>query len=97
MKNAIEVLEESEHPRIRWSSENDNNELIFSIEDNGSGFQDLDKDPFEPYVSTKRKGSGLGLAIVKKIIQEHSAEISAGHSKDLGGAMIRIRFSQTTD
>ena len=56
------------------------------LEDNGSGFADLKKDPFEPYFTSKAKGTGLGLAIVKKIINEHGGKISAGHGRIKKGA-----------
>lgn len=61
--------------------------IIFT--DNGTGFPDLSRDPFEPYVSSKEKGMGLGLAIVRKIINEHGGNITAGNRADnLGAQMI---------
>ena len=87
-KNALEACAENTHPQILWRAWRDDRHLIVSVEDNGPGFQDLSKDPFEPYVTNKSRGSGLGLAIVKKIISEHQGTIKAGHGKRLNGAKI---------
>ena len=62
------------------------------IEDDGPGLSDdLIKNPFEPYVTTKHKGTGLGLAIVKKIVEEHSATIYIKNRAE-GGARVSVRF-----
>lgn len=83
---------------IRWQTKQLADLLEITIEDNGIGFSDLSKDPFEPYVTTKTKGTGLGLAIVKKIIHEHGGHICAGKSMTLGGASIvfTLPFSPST-
>lgn len=89
VKNAFEARPDD--LQLLWRTRRDGDELVsVSLEDNGPGFADLSKDPFEPYITTKSKGSGLGLAIVKKIITEHGGSISAGHSETLGGACIRF-------
>ena len=87
-KNALEACANHPRPRIIWHTRHEDDRLLVSVEDNGPGFQDLSKDPFEPYVTSKSKGSGLGLAIVKKIISEHQGGIKAGHGKRLNGAKI---------
>lgn len=76
---------------IQWRTRQAQNQIVVSVEDDGPGFPDLSKDPFEPYVTNKSKGTGLGLAIVKKIISEHHGSIQAGPSKQLNGA--KISFS----
>lgn len=90
IKNAIEAGEDPAQLQMHWSSRQDGGLIILTLEDNGPGFADLSKDPFEPYITTKTKGSGLGLAIVKKIITEHGGSISVGRSDTLGGACIRF-------
>ncbi|WP_240992089.1 ATP-binding protein [endosymbiont of Riftia pachyptila] len=58
------------------------------MQDNGPGFdQQILKNLFEPYITTKQKGTGLGLAIVKKIVEEHSGIVWAENCKD-GACMI---------
>lgn len=87
-KNAFEAA--GEDGRAIWYTERHTDHITIIICDNGKGFNDLEHDPFEPYVTSKSKGTGLGLAIVKKIIQEHSGQITIGNSSALGGAKITI-------
>lgn len=90
IKNAIEATETQANPTIILTTQNQPHQILLTIEDNGTGFIDLNKDPFEPYVTGKKKGTGLGLAIVKKIILEHHGSIQAGHSTTLEGAKISL-------
>ncbi|MBR1374480.1 MAG: HAMP domain-containing protein [Cardiobacteriaceae bacterium] len=90
LKNALEANEEK-NIQIAIDIYQENQEIICEIEDDGTGFSDLSKDPFEPYVTTKVKGSGIGLAVVKKIIEEHGGKITAGKAEKLSGA--KISFS----
>lgn len=90
IKNAQEASDDPAKLDMLWTSRQDGDLILLTLEDNGPGFADLSKDPFEPYITTKIKGSGLGLAIVKKIITEHGGSISVGRSDTLGGACIRF-------
>lgn len=46
--------------------------LLVSIGDNGPGISDdVRRQLFEPFVTTKPKGSGLGLALVARIVSNH--------------------------
>ncbi len=48
----------------------------FSVEDNGQGMNEqVQRQIFTPYFTTKGKGTGLGLAIVQRIITEHGGNI----------------------
>jgi nitrogen fixation/metabolism regulation signal transduction histidine kinase len=48
----------------------------FSVEDNGQGMNEqIQRQIFTPYFTTKGKGTGLGLAIVQRIITEHGGNI----------------------
>lgn len=96
IKNAIEANSENKTLHIlvagRVQREQSHHYVELLIEDDGPGFsEELIKNPYEPYVTTKHKGTGLGLAIVKKIVEEHRATISINNRAE-GGAQISVRF-----
>ncbi len=50
--------------------------LVVTVRDNGPGIPtDVEKNLFDPFVSTKAGGSGLGLALVAKIVGDHGGLI----------------------
>jgi two-component system nitrogen regulation sensor histidine kinase GlnL len=50
--------------------------LVVTLRDNGPGISpDVEKNLFDPFVTTKSGGSGLGLALVAKIIGDHGGLI----------------------
>lgn len=50
--------------------------LLAQISDNGVGVpEDIQRDMFEPFVTTKASGNGLGLSLVSKIIADHGGVI----------------------
>ncbi|MEL6584414.1 MAG: ATP-binding protein [Pseudomonadota bacterium] len=50
--------------------------LQVTVSDNGKGVpEDLTRDLFEPFVSSKAAGSGLGLALVSKIMADHGGVV----------------------
>ena len=50
--------------------------LVVGVHDNGGGIpDDLRRQIFDPFVTTKRGGSGLGLALVAKLVGEHGGVI----------------------
>lgn len=78
--NAIKFDPESGLIRIRLAKEND--DVIFTIEDNGPGISDeAKKHIFDKFYqgdsSHKEEGNGLGLTLVKKILSVSNGEIKA--------------------
>jgi PAS domain S-box-containing protein len=62
------------------------------VQDTGPGIpEEVGRDIFKPFVTTRTSGTGLGLAIVKKIIEAHQGSIEA-YSRAEGGAEFRIRL-----
>ena len=82
--------------KISVYSSRDN--VIISIEDNGTGINDEDKkNVFRPFYRIDKSRSldssssvGLGLAITKEIINGHYGNIILMDSKDLGGLLVKI-------
>ncbi len=50
--------------------------LVVAIQDNGPGIpDDLQRQLFDPFVTTKSGGTGLGLAVVAKVIGDHGGVV----------------------
>ncbi|MGZ4047944.1 MAG: ATP-binding protein [Bacteroidia bacterium] len=76
IKNAIQSIPEDKKGIIDILLTNNNNQIVVSIKDNGSGINDdvVDK-IFVPNFTTKTGGMGLGLAMVKNIIETANGRI----------------------
>jgi len=66
-----------------------NDYIVISIIDNGTGITDSKK-AMTPYFTTKKTGTGLGLPIVTKIINEHSGNFSIKNNKEKNGTIVKI-------
>jgi len=52
--------------------------LLITVEDNGPGIQDdIRRNLFDPFVTSKQAGKGLGLALVAKVVAAHGGIIEA--------------------
>ena len=95
ISNAVKYSAKKEIPVIEISSEVKNNEVIFSIKDNGAGFdmKYLNKlfGVFQRLHTVEEfEGTGVGLAIVQKIIIRHEGKVWAEGKVDEGAV---FRFS----
>jgi PAS domain S-box-containing protein len=89
LSNAIKYSSKKQHPQVDISSERNDGEVIFSVKDNGDGFdmqyahklfgvfQRLHK-------ASEFEGTGVGLAIVHRIISRHNGRIWAESTKGQG-------------
>ncbi|MEM9044487.1 MAG: ATP-binding protein [Pseudomonadota bacterium] len=51
--------------------------LLISVTDNGAGIaEEIQRNIFDPFVTSKGSGSGLGLALVSKVIADHGGVIT---------------------
>lgn len=76
IRNAHQALP-GEGGKISITSQANDYEITFAIEDNGTGISPEHMGSlYEPYRTTKAAGSGLGLLIVRRILREHGGDLS---------------------
>jgi len=97
LSNAWKFTSKKLAASIVLSAEQHNGETIYSVEDDGVGFDARYADklfiPFQRLHAPKDyEGSGIGLSIVKRIIERHGGRIWAESEPDKGA-----RFSFTLD
>lgn len=92
VKNAVEALHGTEHPRLTIQSEIVNERNQLSIVDNGPGMEaDTIEQIFIPFFSTKKRGSGIGLSLCRQILRAHGGRIEV--ESTLGsGSTFRLIF-----
>jgi signal transduction histidine kinase len=86
LSNAIN-FNSSSSPKVEITARQLLDEYLFSVTDNGSGFDPTDSaEIFRMFRKLDREtpGSGMGLAIVKRIIQFHGGRIWAESEKSKG-------------
>ena len=92
VKNATQALRDVENPRILVTVEDDDETVVISVSDNGSGISEENKAKvFEPKFTTKSSGMGLGLAMVKNLVETYNGSISF-ISKQNKGTIFNVRF-----
>lgn len=89
ISNAFKFSSKRERPEIEIKGSRENNRIIYSIRDNGAGFDMKYSEKlfgvFQRLHSIKDfDGTGVGLAIVKRIIHRHGGEIRAEAEPDKG-------------
>ncbi|WP_339703356.1 response regulator [Algoriphagus aquimarinus] len=82
ISNAVKYSSKKEHPLVEIFSKEKNGEIIFSVKDNGVGFDMHYADKlfgvFQRLHSQKDfEGTGVGLAIVQRIISKHDGKVWA--------------------
>jgi len=92
VRNAIEAMKENGLVTIKTNQID--NEVVLSIQDNGSGIPNaILENVGMPFYTTKENGTGLGLSICYRIIHEHNATIDIDTSPQ--GTTFFIRFKIT--
>jgi light-regulated signal transduction histidine kinase (bacteriophytochrome) len=81
VENSIKFRSTEEKPRIHVSAESRDGEWIFSVRDNGIGFDPQHADRifgiFKRLVGRDVPGTGMGLALAKRIVQKYGGRIWA--------------------
>jgi signal transduction histidine kinase len=76
LKNSIQAVEKVPNPVITLVLQQIGKTCVLRISDNGAGISDdVVKNLFRPYFTTKSGGTGLGLAISKSIIESFGGTI----------------------
>ncbi len=79
--------------RIRLSLAPEDGFAVITIEDNGLGWPQVNRERLtEPYMTTREKGTGLGLAIVKRVMEDHRGRLELDEPADGNGAIVRMKF-----
>lgn len=89
VSNAIKYSSKREKPLIRISSQDTDNGILFSVQDNGAGFDMRYADKLfgvfqRLHSESEFEGIGVGLAIVDRIIKKHGGKIWAEAQPDNG-------------
>lgn len=90
---AVRAVEEERKPEISITSEREDDEIIVSVRDNGTGIDPkIQTQIFDPFFSTKDvgEGMGLGLAVSHRIIANHGGSLSVKSSL---GEWTEFRFN----
>jgi two-component system sensor kinase FixL len=90
-RNALEAMAQSEERELIASSRPVDDDLIeVSMSDTGHEFaDDVEKNLFQTFFTTKESGMGVGLSISRSIIEAHGGSMWA-ESNQAGGATFRF-------
>ena len=92
LKNAIEALSETDHPKLDLIGSYDENTVKIEIIDNGPGIiKEALEHIFVPFYTTKRTGSGIGLSLSRQIMQMHNGSITVESIPDVK-TVFTLRF-----
>jgi PAS domain S-box-containing protein len=96
VSNAVDACLMSAHPRGRvvLSTREENNTLIYQVEDDGVGMDyEVKQKLFTSFFSTKAsgEGTGLGLLVTRRIVQEHGGKVAIESAEDQG-SVFRLEF-----
>jgi light-regulated signal transduction histidine kinase (bacteriophytochrome) len=89
LSNALKYSRKSPHPLIRVNSHVAGESIIYSVEDNGVGFNpDHAHKIFTPFQRLHSagdfEGNGVGLSIVQRIVHRHGGEVGAKGEENKG-------------
>jgi light-regulated signal transduction histidine kinase (bacteriophytochrome) len=89
ISNALKYSSKKEHPIVEIFSEKKQGEIVFSVKDNGTGFDMKYYDKLfgvfqRLHKQNEFEGVGVGLAIVQRVIAKHGGKVWAEGKVDEG-------------
>lgn len=94
--NAVEAVDDTDHPKILIEAKCDSQWVYLAVEDNGPGVPEEQRhEIFEPFFTTKPvgKGTGLGLSISRQLVRATGGELELSRDgSTYGGARFVIRM-----
>jgi len=85
LNNAFDAVADRKGRVVVKAELNASDTLRISIEDNGIGMDDEQRQrALEPFFTTKAKGTGLGLSVCSQIIELHNCSLDIASKKDKG-------------
>ncbi|HVM85493.1 MAG TPA: ATP-binding protein [Candidatus Binatia bacterium] len=85
MRNAIEAMAASPRRELLVSASGEGGWVQISVADTGPGLpEEVRRNLFKPFVTTKPEGMGVGLSICRTIISEHGGKVWSDSTVGLG-------------
>lgn len=97
IRNAIEAMRDADERKIIVTTGiAPDNKVEVTVEDTGGGLdEDMRRDLFTPFNSSKETGLGIGLSISRTIVEAHGGIIE-GAPREGGGAIFRFTLPYAT-
>ncbi len=81
--NAMQAMKENGKIEVRVTKVENN--VCISLKDNGPGIsEEVQKQIFDPFYTTRTQGTGLGLAVVKAIAKSHGGDVTLESKENKG-------------
>lgn len=97
IKNALQATVDTQHPLIEVTASTPNGKPYITVSDNGTGIPDnIIKDIFHPFYTTRPEGTGIGLCISRQIMKLHGGDLTV-NSKLGKGSIFTITFQGETN
>ena len=89
--DAMQAVADRPHILLIRSYENDANQVVIAVKDNGVGVPSETADRlFDAFFSTKPNGLGIGLSICRSIIRDHGGELWTTNNTEQPGATFQF-------
>lgn len=99
LANAVKFSAKVAHPRIEVHAATEGTEVVFTIADNGAGFDEAQRERLfsvfqRLHAASQFPGTGVGLSIVRRVVQRHGGRVWA---ESPGGQGARFHFALPQD